>query len=75
MNNGNEIAGYMVFYLERSTNENGIFGDGSLNEIKITPKTKIIPKHLKDKFLEHFGSDKLLSISGSDIENFLEKNK
>ncbi len=58
-----EDVGYQVFYLEQNVVKHG--------EINLELKHKVIPSHLKDKFIHEVGTDPKL-ITEELIDNFLE---
>ena len=58
-----EDVGYKVFYLEQNVIKPG--------EINLELKHKVIPSHLKDKFIDEVGTDPKL-ITEELIDNFLE---
>jgi hypothetical protein len=63
-----QIGGYKVFYTELETDE-------STNKISSKVRSKIIPVHLKEQFLERYGRKvKDMTITGQEIDHFLEKN-
>ena len=59
-----EPKGYIVSYFDKEFKNDG--------EVTMNLKTKLIPKELKDKFIEEFG-DKKLEITEKEINDFLEK--
>jgi hypothetical protein len=62
------IGGYTVFYTELET-------DYTNNKISSKLKTKIIPLHLKEKFLEIYGKKvKEMSITAQEIDYFIDQN-
>jgi hypothetical protein len=61
-----QIGGYTIFYTKPIINS-------KQSEIKMELKSKIIPVHLKDKFVTQF-DDKLI-ISEIEIEEFLKNNE
>jgi len=63
-----QIGGYMVFYTELETDE-------TTNKISSKVKNKIVPLHLKEKFLEQYSRKvKDMTITGREIDKFLENN-
>lgn len=63
-----KIGGYTVFYTEIET-------DDVSNKISSKLKSKVVPIHLKEKFLESYGKKvKDMSITGQEIDYFLQKN-
>jgi hypothetical protein len=58
-----EDVGYTVYYLEQNVVKPG--------EINLELKHKVIPSHLKDKFIDEVGTDPKL-ITEELIDNFLE---
>jgi len=68
MNISTQIGGYMVFYTELETDE-------ATNKISSKLRNKVIPVHLKELFLERHGRKvKDMTITGQEIDQFLEKN-
>jgi hypothetical protein len=59
-----EPKSYIVYYFDKEIKNDG--------EVTINLKTKLIPKELKDKFIEELG-DKKLEITEKEINDFLEK--
>jgi len=58
-------VGYLVYYLAENVEKDG--------EINLEIKKKIIPSHLKDKFISEVGTD-LDKITEKMIDDFLENN-
>ena len=65
-NQSPEEIGYLVFYLEQT-----IINPG---EVKLDIKKKLIPPHLKDKFISEIGTDPA-KITEKMIDEFLGKNR
>ena len=59
-----EEVGYKVFYFEQNIVNSG--------EVKLEIKSKVIPPHLKDKFISEVGTDPA-TITEKMIDDFLEK--
>jgi hypothetical protein len=69
MDISSKIGGYQVFYTELETDE-------ATNKISSKLKNKMVPIHLKEKFLERYGRKvREMSITAQEIDYFLEKNK
>lgn len=63
-----QIGGYMVFYTELETDE-------TTNKISSKLRNKVVPIHLKEKFLEKHGKKvKEMSITAQEIDYFLKQN-
>lgn len=68
MDISNQIGGYTVFYTELETDE-------VTNKISSKLRNKMVPIHLKEKFLERYGKRvREMSITAQEIDYFLEKN-
>lgn len=68
MDVANIVGGYTVFYTELVTDE-------TTNKISSKLKNKVVPTHLKEQFLERYGRKvKDMTITGQEIDQFLEKN-
>jgi len=65
INQSPEEVGYHVFYFEQTIVNPG--------EVKLDIKKKLIPPHLKDKFISEIGTDPA-KITEKMIDEFLEKN-
>jgi hypothetical protein len=63
-NQSPEEIGYLVFYLEQTIVNPG--------EVKLDIKKKLIPPHLKDKFISEIGTDPA-KITEKMVDEFLEK--
>jgi hypothetical protein len=59
-----EPKSYIVYYFDKEIKNDG--------KVTINLKTKLIPKELKDKFIEELG-DKKLEITEKEINDFLER--
>jgi hypothetical protein len=59
-----EPKNYIVYYFDKEIKNDG--------EVSMTLKTKLIPKELKDKFIEELG-DKGLELTEEEINDFLER--
>lgn len=60
-----QIAGFTLFYLEKTDIDN--------KEQKLELKTKIIPVLLYSKFIDRYGTD-LLTLYTSEIDEFIRNN-
>lgn len=61
-----KTVGYLAYYLEPTMEKPG--------EISMNLKHKVIPSHLKDKFIEELGTD-VAKLNAEVIDKFLDDNK
>ena len=64
-NTSNYLDGFIVYYLEPTSVNAG--------EFNMTLKQKIIPSHLRERFIENFGTG-VRTITTEQIDNFIIEN-